>query len=75
MVVFPRVVCGEPTVTFRPQADQKFHRNKQAGGGAYIPAQIKIRGPQKYETEVLSRVRATLAECENGREMSVEVDN
>ena len=35
--LFPRIVCGEPTVTFRPKTEQNFQRNEQAGGGAYVP--------------------------------------
>ena len=41
-------------------------RNKQAGGGAYISATIKVEGPHEYEEVVLDRVRKSLAECENG---------
>ena len=65
-----RTVHGEPTVTARPTTQQKFHKNKQAGGGAYIPASIKITGPQQHMT---SRLRATLHECENGDEMSIDL--
>ena len=35
--LFPRIVCGEPTVTLPPKTEQNFRRNKQAGGGAYVP--------------------------------------
>ena len=34
--LFPRIVCGEPTVTFRTKQEQNFRRNEQAGGGAYV---------------------------------------
>ena len=54
---------GEPTVTVRPNAAQKFQRDKQAGGGAYIPETIKVEGPREYERAVLDKVRTTLAEC------------
>ena len=68
---------GEPTVTVRPNAAQKFQRNKQAGGGTnvYIPATIKLEGPREYEEAVLDRVRTTLAECENGEFMSLDIEN
>ena len=52
---------------------QKFHRNKQAGGGAYIPASLKITGPRQHMAFVLGRLRATLHECENGDEMSIDM--
>jgi len=69
------IVNGEPTVTARPNAAQKFRKNKQAGGGVYIPATIKVEGPREYEEAVLDRVRTSLAECENGEFMSVDNEN
>ena len=60
-----RIVNGEPTVTVRPNAAQKFQRNKQAGGGAYIPATIQVKGPREHKEAVLDRVRTSLAECES----------
>ena len=62
-----KIANGEPTVTVRPNVAQKFQRNKQAGGGTYIPVTIKLEGPREYEEAVLDRVRTTLAECENER--------
>ena len=41
----------------------------------YIPATIKLEGPREYEEAVLDRVRTTLAECENGEFMSVDIAN
>ena len=35
--LFPRIVGGEPTVTFRTKQEQNFRRNEQAGGRAYVP--------------------------------------
>ena len=35
--LFPRIVCGEPTVTFHTKQEQNFRRNEQARGGAYVP--------------------------------------
>ena len=52
---------------------QTFHKNKQAGGGAYIPASVKIAGPQQHMTFVVERLRAILHECENGDEMSIDL--
>ena len=68
-----RTVHGEPTVTARPTTQQKIHKNKQAGGGAYIPASLKITGPQQHMTFVLERLRATLHECENGDKKSIDL--
>ena len=69
------IVNGEPTVTVRPNAAQKFQRNKQGGGGTYIPATVKLEVPREYEEAVLDRVRTTLAECENGELKSVDIEN
>ncbi|XP_068740009.1 uncharacterized protein [Montipora capricornis] len=66
-------VRGEPTITARPTTQQKFHKNKQAGGGAFIPASLKITGPQQHMAFVLERLRATLHECENRDEMSIDM--
>ena len=52
---------------------QKFHKNKQAGGGAYITVSLKITGPLQHMTFVLERLRATLHKCENGDEMSIDL--
>ncbi|XP_015772452.1 PREDICTED: uncharacterized protein LOC107350723 [Acropora digitifera] len=53
------IVNGEPTFTVRPNAAQKFQRNKQAGGGAYIPATIQVEGPREHKEAVLDRVRTS----------------
>ena len=58
-------VRGEPTRTACPTTQQKFHKNKQAGGWAYIP--------QQHMAFVLERLRATLHECENRDEMSIDM--
>ena len=63
-----RTVRGEPKITVCPTTQQK-----QAGGGAYIPASLKITGPQQHMTFVLERLRATLHECENEGEMSIDL--
>ena len=55
-----RTFRGKPTITARPTTQQKFHKNKQAGGGAYIPASLKITEPQRHMAFVLERLRATL---------------
>ena len=49
------IVNGEPTVTVRPNADEKFQRNKQAGEGAYIPATIKVEEPREYDWRCRAR--------------------
>ena len=36
-------------VTVRPNADENFQRNKQAGEGAYIPETIKVEEPRARE--------------------------
>ncbi|CAH3141914.1 unnamed protein product, partial [Porites evermanni] len=53
------IVNGEPTVSVRPNAAQKFQRNKQAGGGAYIPATIHVEGPREHKKAVLDRLRTS----------------
>ena len=68
-------VNGEPTVSVRPNAAQKFQRNKQAGGGAYIPATIHVEGPREHKKAVLDRVRTSLAECENGELMTIDIES
>ena len=68
-----RTIRGKPTITARPTTQQKFHKNKQAGGGAYIPASLKITGPQQHMTFVLGRLWTTLREYENGDEMSIDL--
>ena len=70
-----RIVNGEPTVSVRPNAAQKFQRNKQADGGAYIPATIHVEGPREHKNAVLDRVRTSLAECENGELMTIDIEN
>ena len=70
-----RIVNGEPTVSVRPNAAQKFQRNKQAGGGAYIPATIHVEGPREHKKDVLDRARTSLAECENGELMTIDIEN
>lgn len=62
-------------MTVRPNAAQKFVRNKQAGGGAYIPATIELEGPHEHKEAVLDRVRTSLEECENGGLMSIDIEN
>ena len=39
-------------VTVRPNAAQKFQRNKQAGGGAYIPATVQVEVPREHKEAV-----------------------
>ena len=68
--LFPRIVCGEPTVTVRPKTEQNFRRNEQADGGAYVPRLKSTAQETEFATEVLHRVRVTLAECENKMHMS-----
>ena len=57
-------MTGEPTVTVLPNAAQKFQRNKQAGGGAYIPATVQVEVPHEHEEAVQDRIRTSLTECE-----------
>ena len=68
--LLPRIVCGEPTVTFRPKTEQYIRRNERAGGGAYVPRLKLMTRETEFATEVLHRVRVTLAECENEMHMS-----
>ena len=70
-----RIVNGEPTVSVRPNASQKFQRNKQVGGGAYIRATIHVEGPREHKKAVLDRVHTSLAECENGELMTIDIEN
>ena len=72
LVTRNREVNGEVTVTLRPSSSQKFSRYKQAGGGAFIPATLLVKGPQRYKEFVLERIRCTLPECENVEEMHFE---
>ena len=60
---------------FAPARTRTFQRNNRAGGGAFIPAVIKIEGPYEVKETMLNRIRDTLAECENGDMMSVDVDS
>ena len=75
--LFPRIVCGEPTVTFLPQRERNFSRNEQTGGGgAYVPRINSMAQETGFATEALHRVRVTLAECENEMQhMSVDFEN
>ena len=66
---------GEPTVTVRSNAAQKFQRNKQAGAGAYIPVTVQVEVPRKLKEAVQDRVRTSLKECENGELISIDIDN
>ncbi|CAH3192812.1 unnamed protein product, partial [Porites evermanni] len=72
-----KIVNGEPTVTVRLNAAQKLQRNKQAGGGAYIPATIQFEGPCHASSKkaVHDRVHTSLAECENGGLMIIDIEN
>ena len=36
---------------------------------------IKLEGSREYDEAVLDRIRTTLAECENGEFMSVDIEN
>ena len=56
-------------------AAQKFQRNKQASGGAYIPATVQVEGPREVKKAVLDKVRTFLAECENGGLMTIDIKN
>ena len=56
-------------VIVRPNAAQKFQRNKQVGGGAYIPTTVQVEFPREHKDAVLDRVRTSLTECENGEIM------
>ena len=47
---------GEPRVAVHPNAAQKFQRNKQAGGGAYIPATVQVEVPRERKEAVQDRV-------------------
>ena len=63
------------TVTFQPQTRQNFERNEQAGGEAYARQLKSTAQETEFATEVLHRVRVTLAECENEMHMSVDFEN
>ena len=64
------------TLTFCPQTEQNFRRNEQAGGGAYAPRLKSTAQETEFVTEVLHRVRVTLAECENDMHiLSVDFEN
>ena len=52
-------VRGGPTTTARPTTHQKFNMNKQAAGGAYIPASLKITGPQQHMAFVHARATSS----------------
>ena len=54
---------------------QTFQRNKQASGGAYIPATIQVEGPREVKKAVLDEVRTFLAVCENGGLMTIDIKN
>ena len=60
---------------FSRQTGAKFRRNEQAGGGAYVPRLKSTAQETEFATEVLQRVRVTLAECENEMHMSVDFEN
>ena len=49
--------------------------NEQAGGGAYVPRLKSTAQETEFATEVLHRVRVTLAECENEMHMSGDFEN
>lgn len=57
-----RLFDAMANILFFLRQDKKFQVKKQAGGGVYITATIKIGGPQEFET----------VECENGEIMAVE---
>ena len=57
------------------QRSPKVPKNKQAGGGAYIPATIHVEGPREQKKAVLDRLRTSLAECENGELMTIDIEN
>ena len=73
--LFPRIVCGEPTVTVRPKTEQNFRRNEQAGGGKYVLRLKSTAQETEFATEVLHRVRVTIAECENEMHISGDFEN
>ena len=50
-----------------------YVKNRQAGGGAFIPATLRIEGRLVYQDIVLQKIRETLKECENAEEMCVEI--
>ena len=70
-----RIVNAEPMVSVRPNAAQKFQRNKQAEGGAYIPTTVQVEVPYEHKEAVLDRVCTSLTECENGELMSIDIEN
>ena len=54
---------------------QNLRRNEQAGGGAYVLRLKSTAQETEFATEVLHRVRVTLAECENEMHMSGDFEN
>ena len=69
-----RLTTGQPTVTKRPPVSQKWRRNVQQGGGAYIPCEWIIRCSGAVVEEVKERIVRAISELgEEGAEMDVEV--
>ena len=68
--LFPRIVCGEPTVTFHTKQEQNFRRNEQAGGGAYVPRLKSMAQETEFATEVLHRVRIICEPASHARHAS-----
>ena len=60
--------------THRNFLPQNFRRNEPAGGGTYVPRLKSTAQETEFATEVLHRVRVTLAECENEMHMSVDFE-
>ena len=70
----PRNITGQPTTTKRTPVHQKWKRNVQQGGGAFIPCEWKVRCKGECLEEVENRLKLALAEMGNeGSGMSIEV--
>ena len=71
--IWDRTVNGEPSLSVKPPSTQKYVKNRQAGGGGFIPATLRIEGRLMHQHIVLQNIRETLKECENAEEICVEM--
>lgn len=70
--LFYSVVTGLPTTT-KPPASQKWVKNKQAGGGAYIPCEWVLLVMDGFVDETITKITTGLKCVEEGEEMEVQV--
>lgn len=71
--LYNRCITGEARASLKPTASQKWHKNRQAGGGAILPCSWILRVPRDMMDRVVEVVKARLPDVEGHEIMEVKV--